>query len=118
MSTKAVAFLLALVFAWAGSIAPATSLASANGDAALTAQVGIAPHAIDPGSVDDLRLDNQPSQVHTEPLADLDGLAQACDATPSPAPVTSCLPRDGTVARLPPYLAGLQRPPSEPHRLA
>lgn len=120
MSTRVIAFLLAAVLAWAGFATKQLPLSLGSAGVELTAvsSADIAAPGDASDSVADHRLDDQPSQGHTETLVDLPGLVPVRQSAATPA-LRMSRPGPYALAPMPPpYLDGLQRPPSATDRVA
>lgn len=120
MSSRLIAFLLVFVLAFAGLSTQEvpSQFGSSDLEAPATSVAVIATTGVDPASFGELQRDDQLPLSHAETLVDLPGLVPVGPSAANHAPRTPRPGRYATAAMPPPYLDGLQRPPSTGDRLA
>jgi len=120
MLSRVVAFLLAVVLAFAGLSTQGEPLQFGSSDVGAPAMslADIATTGDEPASFGDRQRDDQLPLSHAETLVDLPGLVPVGHSAAIPALRAPRPGRYATAAMPPPYLDGLQRPPSTADRLA
>lgn len=119
MSSRAIAFFLALVLSWSGLATQerATAFAPIAAEEVVVVPADHGPERLQDGSVEHHHLDDVPSQVQLQSLADLPALLMAGTELPVPTSLVAWPRPHAASSRLSPYPERLERPPRTTSRI-